>query len=171
MFSNSRAGARNTLEQGAVAEHLEGVGLLWALLLPYCCSSSHPSQCFVGTLPGTSPPPWLGSVPQHAAASDMDNKPSPGACGSVWRPAVAFLGKPAAQPFPAWESALWRAGCAQPKTSPSFSSSHVKLFKRPLSAASTCNGCQVLFLSDNLWNLSNLWPRSGKRARKVIKST
>lgn len=82
-----------------------------------------------------------------------------------------FQGNQQLSPTPARGSALWRTACAQPKTSLSFSSSHVKLFKRPLSAASTCNGCQVLFLSDNFWNVFNLWPQSGKQAQKAIKNT
>lgn len=132
-----------------LAEYLEDVGLLWALLLPHYCSCSHPSQCFVGTVPDISPPPcqaqclrvllhqtWITNPHLVPVAVSRDQ---------LW----LFQRNQQLSPSPAWESALWRAGCAQPKTSLSFSSSHVKLFKRPLSAASICNGCQVLFLSDS----------------------
>lgn len=61
-----------------LTEYLEDVGPAAAhAALP-------PTPASVGTVPGTSPPPWLGSVPQGAAAaSHMGNKPSPGACGGV----------------------------------------------------------------------------------------
>lgn len=130
-----------------LAEYLEEVGLLWALLLPIAAlpptpASALPGQCLAQPLhPGLAQclrvlQTWMTNPHLMPVAVSR---------AQLW----LFQRNQQLSPSPAWESALGRAGCERCRTSPSFSSSHVKLFKRPLSAASTCNGCQVLFLSGN----------------------
>lgn len=123
-----------------------------------------------GHLPGTTPPPWFCSVPQDAAAATTDNKPSPSACGSIRGAATAFPHETDSSASRRHGDLLCEGLVLYKPWNKSVFNSYIVLFKRPLSSASTCHGCQVLFLSADLGSLLNLWPGSGKRAQKAIKS-
>lgn len=134
---------------------------LWLLFLP-----PRPVFC-AGTCPAQPLCPGFAQCLKTLLHWALITNPHPGPVVPRVDQRWLFPMKPTARPVSSTGTRSargWR--CTKPETSPSFCNSHVILFKRPLSAASTCHGCQVLFLSAHLGSLLKPVIRIGEASPK-----
>lgn len=168
VFFSCRMGATDT--PGARSR---AVGWMFGRCSSSCCpiaaSPPTPPRGFfrLGTCPAQPLHPGfaqcLKMLLQRPPITNLHPVPAAASVEQRW----LFPMKPIAQPVPGMGICSARGWCCKkPETSPSFSNSFIVLLKRPFSSASTCHGCQVLFLSADLGSLLHLWPGSGPKSNQ-----